>query len=138
MFVLKKCSLTKNHSEVTQETCIVQIHYVYVCMYKNRGISQIHVSIYSFPECMTVRVRACVDIILLLPCRGHAYVCHQKHEEIKGHNPPPSPWRDRPVEESLQLFEVGRNHQRAHQRVTQDGCQQEGLALPRSFRHLKF
>lgn len=37
--------------------------------------------------------------------RGHAYVCHQKYEEIKGHNPPPSPWRDRPIEESLQLFE---------------------------------
>lgn len=37
--------------------------------------------------------------------RGHAYVCHQKVEEIKGHNPPPSPWRDRPIEESLRLFE---------------------------------
>ncbi|XP_053325199.1 glutamine--tRNA ligase [Spea bombifrons] len=37
--------------------------------------------------------------------RGHAYVCHQKVEEIKGHNPPPSPWRDRPIEESLNLFE---------------------------------
>ncbi|XP_061474819.1 glutamine--tRNA ligase [Rhineura floridana] len=37
--------------------------------------------------------------------RGYAYVCHQKVEEIKGHNPPPSPWRDRPVEESLLLFE---------------------------------
>ncbi|KFP34122.1 Glutamine--tRNA ligase, partial [Colius striatus] len=37
--------------------------------------------------------------------RGQAYVCHQKVEEIKGHNPPPSPWRDRPVEESLVLFE---------------------------------
>uniref|UniRef100_A0A663LV94 glutamine--tRNA ligase n=1 Tax=Athene cunicularia TaxID=194338 RepID=A0A663LV94_ATHCN len=37
--------------------------------------------------------------------RGQAYVCHQKVEEIKGHNPPPSPWRDRPVEESLLLFE---------------------------------
>ncbi|XP_060095364.1 glutamine--tRNA ligase [Heteronotia binoei] len=37
--------------------------------------------------------------------RGHAYICHQKTEEIKGHNPPPSPWRDRPVEESLLLFE---------------------------------
>ena len=33
-------------------------------------------------------------------------MCHQKYEEIKGHNPPPSPWRDRPVEESLRLFEV--------------------------------
>ncbi|XP_065911803.1 glutamine--tRNA ligase-like [Dysidea avara] len=37
--------------------------------------------------------------------RGHAYVCHQQYEEIKGHNPPPSPWRDRPIEESLRLFE---------------------------------
>jgi len=37
--------------------------------------------------------------------RGLCYVCHQKVEEIKGHNPPPSPWRDRPVEESLILFE---------------------------------
>ena len=33
-------------------------------------------------------------------------MCHQKYEEIKGHNPPPSPWRDRPVTESLRLFEV--------------------------------
>ncbi|XP_018046369.1 PREDICTED: probable glutamine--tRNA ligase isoform X2 [Atta colombica] len=33
-----------------------------------------------------------------------AYVCHQSSEEMKGFNPPPSPWRDRPVEESLQLF----------------------------------
>lgn len=37
--------------------------------------------------------------------KGHAYVCHQKSEEIKGFNPPPSPWRDRPVEENLKLFE---------------------------------
>jgi glutaminyl-tRNA synthetase len=40
--------------------------------------------------------------------RNKAYVCHQKTEELKGHNPPPSPWRDRPVEESLKLFEVNR------------------------------
>jgi len=33
-------------------------------------------------------------------------VCHQKYEELKGHNPPPSPWRDRPIHESLKLFEV--------------------------------
>lgn len=38
--------------------------------------------------------------------RGDAYVCHQEYEEIKGYNPPPSPWRDRPIEESLRLFEV--------------------------------
>ena len=37
--------------------------------------------------------------------RGNAYVCNQRVEEIKGHNPPPSPWRDRPVDESLALFE---------------------------------
>jgi len=37
--------------------------------------------------------------------RGEAYVCHQKYEELKGHNPPPSPWRNRPASESLQLFE---------------------------------
>uniref|UniRef100_A0A8C7Z2X1 Glutamine--tRNA ligase n=1 Tax=Oryzias sinensis TaxID=183150 RepID=A0A8C7Z2X1_9TELE len=28
-----------------------------------------------------------------------------KGEELKGHNVPPSPWRDRPIEESLVLFE---------------------------------
>ncbi|XP_059475258.1 probable glutamine--tRNA ligase [Neocloeon triangulifer] len=38
-----------------------------------------------------------------------AYVCHQKPEELKGFNPPPSPWRTRPVEESLQLFEDMKN-----------------------------
>lgn len=35
-----------------------------------------------------------------------AYVCHQSSEDIKGFNPPPSPWRNRPISESLQLFEV--------------------------------
>jgi glutaminyl-tRNA synthetase len=35
-----------------------------------------------------------------------AYVCHQRPEELKGFNPPPSPYRNRPIEESLQLFEV--------------------------------
>lgn len=34
-------------------------------------------------------------------------MCHQRGEELKGHNPLPSPWRDRPIEESLLLFEVG-------------------------------
>uniref|UniRef100_A0A6B2EE55 Probable glutamine--tRNA ligase n=1 Tax=Phlebotomus kandelakii TaxID=1109342 RepID=A0A6B2EE55_9DIPT len=37
--------------------------------------------------------------------KGLAYVCHQKSEEMKGFNPVASPWRDRPVEESLLLFE---------------------------------
>eukprot|EP00794_Sanderia_malayensis_P006051 gene6051-6753_t len=41
----------------------------------------------------------------LLIKKGHAYVCHQQYEEIKGRNPPPSPWRDRPIDESLSLFE---------------------------------
>lgn len=36
--------------------------------------------------------------------KGMAYVCHQSSEEMKGFNPPSSPWRDRPIEESLQLF----------------------------------
>ncbi|KAG9510490.1 putative glutamine--tRNA ligase, partial [Fragariocoptes setiger] len=37
--------------------------------------------------------------------KGHAYVCHQKPQDLRGFNPPPSPWRDRPINESLQLFE---------------------------------
>ncbi|XP_057212200.1 glutamine--tRNA ligase [Triplophysa rosa] len=45
------------------------------------------------------------DLAVDLIRRGHAYVCHQRGEELKGHNVPPSPWRDRPVEESLILFE---------------------------------
>lgn len=36
--------------------------------------------------------------------RNLAYVCHQKADELKGHNVPSSPWRNRPVEESLRLF----------------------------------
>lgn len=36
--------------------------------------------------------------------RGLAYVCHQKPHELRGFNPPPSPWRDRPINESLTLF----------------------------------
>lgn len=34
-----------------------------------------------------------------------AYVCHQRPEEVRGRDPPPSPWRDRPVHESLKLFQ---------------------------------
>lgn len=34
-----------------------------------------------------------------------AYICHQKQSEIQGINPPPSPWRNRPIKESLALFE---------------------------------
>lgn len=50
--------------------------------------------------------------------RRQAYACHQKVEEIKGHNPPPSPWRDRPVEESLLLFEQMRKSMFAEGEVT--------------------
>lgn len=38
-----------------------------------------------------------------------AYVCHQRVEDIRGFNPPPSPWRTRPISESLQLFEDMKN-----------------------------
>jgi hypothetical protein len=34
-----------------------------------------------------------------------AYVCHQPPHEVRGHRTPPSPWRDRPAEESLHLLE---------------------------------
>lgn len=46
---------------------------------------------------------------IVLIKKGLAYVCHQKAEDIKGFNPPPSPWRDRPVEENLQLFQDMKN-----------------------------
>lgn len=49
------------------------------------------------------------DWAVLLIKKGLAYVCHQKAEEIKGFNPPPSPWRDRPIEENLLLFEDMKN-----------------------------
>jgi glutaminyl-tRNA synthetase len=38
--------------------------------------------------------------------RNLAYVCHQKSNELKGHNISESTWRYRSIEESLQLFEV--------------------------------
>jgi len=41
--------------------------------------------------------------------RDLAYVCHQKQSEIQGINPPPSPYRNRPIEESLALFEDMKN-----------------------------
>jgi len=37
--------------------------------------------------------------------RGHAYICHQKPHELRGFDPPPSPWRDRSIAENLALFE---------------------------------
>ncbi|GJP35092.1 hypothetical protein CLOM_g19590 [Closterium sp. NIES-68] len=47
------------------------------------------------------------DLAVLLIKRGYAYVDHQTAEEIKEHREKhlESPWRNRPIEESLQLFE---------------------------------
>lgn len=41
--------------------------------------------------------------------KGLAYVCHQTADEMKGFNPKPSQWRDRPVAENLQLFKDMKN-----------------------------
>lgn len=42
--------------------------------------------------------------------KGLAYVCHQTSDEMKGIDKGVvSPWRDRPIEESLQLFEDMKN-----------------------------
>lgn len=46
---------------------------------------------------------------VVLIMKGLAYVCHQTAEQMKGFNPEPSQWRDRPVEENLQLFEDMKN-----------------------------
>lgn len=46
---------------------------------------------------------------IVLIKKGLAYVCHQTAEDIKGFNPPPSPWRDRPLEENLLLFQDMKN-----------------------------
>ena len=63
-----------------------------------------------FPPTHTVPLSMLLTLHgIFLTYSGDAYVCHQKYEEIKGHNPPPSPWRDRPIEESLQLFEDMKN-----------------------------
>ena len=42
--------------------------------------------------------------------KDHAYVCHQAPSEVRGREAPPSPWRKRPREESLKLFEVSYNY----------------------------
>eukprot|EP00090_Calanus_glacialis_P010226 TRINITY_DN1860_c0_g1_i1.p1 TRINITY_DN1860_c0_g1~~TRINITY_DN1860_c0_g1_i1.p1 ORF type:complete len:776 (-),score=331.18 TRINITY_DN1860_c0_g1_i1:62-2389(-) len=49
------------------------------------------------------------DWAKLLVEKDMAYVCHQQVEDIRGFNPPPSPWRNRPIVESLQLFEDMKN-----------------------------
>lgn len=49
------------------------------------------------------------DWALFLIDQNLAYVCHQKVEDIRGFNPPPSPWRNRPKHESRVLFEDMKN-----------------------------
>lgn len=49
------------------------------------------------------------DWAKVLISKGLAYVCHQGADEMKGFNPLPSPWRERPIEENLQLFEDMKN-----------------------------
>lgn len=46
---------------------------------------------------------------VLLIRKGLAFVCHQSADDMKGFNPVPSPWRDRPIDENLQLFEDMKN-----------------------------
>lgn len=41
--------------------------------------------------------------------KGLAYVCHQTADQLKGFNPEPSPWRERPIPENIQLFEDMKN-----------------------------
>lgn len=41
--------------------------------------------------------------------KGLAYVCHQTADQLKGFNPEPSPWRERPISENIQLFEDMKN-----------------------------
>ncbi|VDK43323.1 unnamed protein product [Anisakis simplex] len=45
---------------------------------------------------------------IVLIKKNLAYVCHQSVDEMRGFDVKASPWRDRPVEESLNLFEAMR------------------------------
>ena len=49
------------------------------------------------------------DLAVKMIKSGDAYVCHQPAEELKGFEVKASPWRDRPIEESLLLFEDMKN-----------------------------
>lgn len=49
------------------------------------------------------------DWAVVLIKKGLAYICHQTADEMKGFNVTMSPWRDRPIEENLQLFEDMKN-----------------------------
>lgn len=41
--------------------------------------------------------------------KGKAFVCHQTVDEMRGQDQKPSPWRNRPIHESLQLFQDMKN-----------------------------
>lgn len=102
---------------------IVSYQYFCITQATNHMLSHMHLTTFSNSmtllwilfagECrnyarVLVNVHKPVDDVRFFsssPFRGHAFVCHQKGEELKGHNAPPSPWRDRPIEESLVLFE---------------------------------
>lgn len=45
------------------------------------------------------------NLAIKLTKSGLAYVCHQKQEDMQGFNPPPSPWRNRSVEDNLHLLD---------------------------------
>lgn len=47
------------------------------------------------------------DLAVDMIKRGYGYICHQTAEEMQEYKDKklPSPWRDRPIEESLRLFE---------------------------------
>ena len=84
-----------------------------VCMHKYTSSFVVHVHV-SKEQCTVPVLVADWNVQFMLNHimstlnhhRGHAYVCHQGFEELKGIKPPLSPWRDRPIEESLELFEV--------------------------------
>lgn len=46
------------------------------------------------------------EYALQLILKDAAYVCHQTVEEIRGFNVDLSPYRNRPIEESYELFQV--------------------------------
>ncbi|XP_025194608.1 probable glutamine--tRNA ligase [Melanaphis sacchari] len=46
---------------------------------------------------------------IALTKKGLAYVCHQRQQDMQGFNPPPSPWRNRPIEENLSLLNDMKN-----------------------------
>lgn len=58
------------------------------------------------------------ELAILLIKKGLAYVCHQKPEELKGFDPPPSPWRNRSIEENLNLFQTMKSGQMAEGEAT--------------------